>query len=62
MDTSYDSKDEGEKILLGKIPRTTQTIMIKKTGNSELWDRADPDTSSAALKSVYLNPKSKAQV
>ena len=28
-------------------------------GHSQLWDRADLDTSFATLKSVYLNPKSK---
>ena len=27
-------------------------------GHSQLWDRADLDTTFASLKSVYLNPKS----
>ena len=29
-------------------------------GHSQLWDRADLDTTFASLKSVYLNPKSTA--
>ena len=31
-------------------------------GYSQLWDRADLDTSFLALKRVYLNPKSKIRV
>ena len=27
-------------------------------GHSQLWDRADLDTTLANLKSVYINPKS----
>ena len=31
-------------------------------GHSQLWDRADLDTTFASLKSVYLNPKSNLRV
>ena len=31
-------------------------------GRSQQWDRADPDTTFAWLKSVYLNPKSNVPV
>ena len=31
-------------------------------GHSQLWDRADLDTTFASLKSVYLNPKSNVRV
>ena len=31
-------------------------------GHSQLWDRADPDTTFVSLKSVYLNPKSNVPV
>ena len=31
-------------------------------GHSQLWERADLDTTFASLKSVYLNPKSNVRV
>ena len=32
-------------------------LKIDLKGHSQLWERADLDTSFASLKSVYLNPK-----
>ena len=37
-------------------------LKIDLKGHSQLWDRADLDTSFASLKSVYLNLKSNVRV
>ena len=37
---------------------TKQYISLNLKGHSQLWDRADLDTSFAGLKKVYLNLKS----
>ena len=38
------------------IPENEKTLGLK--GHSQLWDRADLETTFASLKSVYINPKS----
>ena len=48
--------------LARKIPEQSTNCKAYLKGHSQLWERADLDTTFASLKSVYLNPKSNVRV
>ena len=49
-----------EKTFPGQKGHPLSRVNLK--GHSQLWDRADLDTTFASLESLYLTPKSNARV
>ena len=56
-----DTKECTQKNICSLTLSNCQPIGYLK-GHSQLWDRADLDTTFAFLKRVYLNPKSNVRV
>ena len=76
-DYSTAQKDSSKIVLWGKVStsikftRSEERLIFTKKkknclaiskGHSQLWDRADLDTTLVSLKRVYLNPKSNERV